>query len=512
MRSNYAKNAIYCRLLLLVAVPTLYYVAVGPAPRPAPQYTDTYESARGESSAGGRRLLWQANNCTPPAILDFPPDLFTPQQRRSGAAVLHAVLACYLFVLLATVCDDYFVPSIKKICRLLNMSDDVAGATFMAAATSSPELFINSVGTFITEGDIGVGTIVGSAVFNILAVPACCGLFAGQVLVLDWWPLSRDCLMYGVTVCMLILTLYDERVYWYEALLLVSAYTLYISAMYFNEAISGWFRRCCRKPYTEVVVCGEEEALLPDSDKLQKVYTTGNEEKNAMFTEPNGAKDVEDCDDVSSPWTWPQAATLGVKLWWLFTWPIMFVLAISVPDCRRSAWRSCYLLTFFMCILWIGTTSYTVAWMITVIGDTLQIPDSVMGITFLAAGTSVPEAVSSVIVTNQGHGSMGISNSIGSNTFDILLCLGLPWLLKSTFLPVIPGQHYVIINSKGIGYNAGLLMSTLLLLYVSFATNEFKLDRKIGIITLFIYLGFLTLASLIELNVFFPVNLPTCPS
>lgn len=35
-------------------------------------------------------------------------------------------------------------------------------------------------------------------------------------------------------------------------------------------------------------------------------------------------------------------------------------------------------------------------------GDTLNIPDSVMGITFLAAGTSVPEAVSSVIVAKQG--------------------------------------------------------------------------------------------------------------
>lgn len=35
-------------------------------------------------------------------------------------------------------------------------------------------------------------------------------------------------------------------------------------------------------------------------------------------------------------------------------------------------------------------------------GDTLMIPDSVMGITFLAAGTSVPEAVSSVIVAKQG--------------------------------------------------------------------------------------------------------------
>lgn len=51
----------------------------------------------------------------------------------------------------------------------------------MAAAASSPELFINSVGTFITKSDLGVGAIVGSAVFNVLAVPACCGLFAGKV-------------------------------------------------------------------------------------------------------------------------------------------------------------------------------------------------------------------------------------------------------------------------------------------------------------------------------------------
>lgn len=61
------------------------------------------------------------------------------------------------------------------------MSEDIAGATFMATASSSPELFINCVGTFVTEGDLGVGTIVGSAVFNILAVPACCGLFANMV-------------------------------------------------------------------------------------------------------------------------------------------------------------------------------------------------------------------------------------------------------------------------------------------------------------------------------------------
>lgn len=77
------------------------------------------------------------------------------------------------------------------------MSKDVAGATFMAAATSAPELFVNAIGTFITEGDIGVGTIVGSAVFNILAVPACCGIGAGMVgcqmfySVIHVWSLMR---------------------------------------------------------------------------------------------------------------------------------------------------------------------------------------------------------------------------------------------------------------------------------------------------------------------------------
>ena len=51
----------------------------------------------------------------------------------------------------------------------------------MAVATSAPELFTNIIGTFVTRGDIGIGTIVGSAVFNILAVVAVCGLGAGMV-------------------------------------------------------------------------------------------------------------------------------------------------------------------------------------------------------------------------------------------------------------------------------------------------------------------------------------------
>ena len=118
------------------------------------------------------------------------------------------------------------------------MTKDVAGATFMAAATSSPELFINVVGTFITEGDLGVGTIVGSAVFNILAVPACCGLFASQVnklinfpnimhiyiFIYNTFPLSWQILK--ILICYLYLKIENFHKWFIKSIKIFSSWTL----------------------------------------------------------------------------------------------------------------------------------------------------------------------------------------------------------------------------------------------------------------------------------------------
>ncbi|XP_014294152.1 sodium/potassium/calcium exchanger 3 isoform X2 [Halyomorpha halys] len=442
-------------------------------------------------------------NCTPPAIDDFPKDWFTEEERAGGAVALHILASLYLFLALALVCDKYFVPAVERICKALNMSNDVAGATFMAAATSAPELFVNVIGTFITEGDIGIGTIVGSAVFNILAVAACCGIGAGMVVPLHWWPLTRDCLAYGVTVTILICIIHDERVEWYEALVLVLLYTVYIGIMYWDKKIQG-----CTRGFHEDK---PDQQASPESGEMrigEPPQQNGNV-KQAVTTEPISVPDHQE----TGLWeivSFPYRKGIVRKLAWVLVLPIHTVFLITIPDCEKPRFKKWFPVTFLMCIIWIGSLSYMVAWMITIVGDTLKIPDSVMGITFLAAGTSVPEAVSSVIVAKQGHGSMGISNSLGSNTFDILLCLGLPWFIKASFLPTSAGNHFVGINSRGLEYSAISLLSTLLMLYIAFAANKFKLDSKVGHTCLLMYLLFLVLATLIELNVFFTVNLPTC--
>lgn len=53
-----------------------------------------------------------------------------------------------------------------------------------------------------------------------------------------------------------------------------------------------------------------------------------------------------------------------------------------------------------------------------------------MGLVVVAAGTSIPDALSSILVARDGYGDMAVSNAIGSNVFDINLGLGAPFLLK----------------------------------------------------------------------------------
>merc|ERR1711924_170956 len=80
-----------------------------------------------------------------------------------------------------------------------------------------------------------------------------------------------------------------------------------------------------------------------------------------------------------------------------------------------------------------------------------------MGITFLAMGTSVPDALGSIAVAKEGEGDMAVSNAIGSNVFDICMGLGFPWFLAT----LIDGE------ARGINASiASIVSSTVILLMV----------------------------------------------
>ena len=107
-----------------------------------------------------------------------------------------------------------------------------------------------------------------------------------------------------------------------------------------------------------------------------------------------------------------------------------------------------------------------------------------------------------------GYGDMAVSNSIGSNIFDILVCLGLPWILQTVFID--PGSR-VHINSNGLLYTSLILLGTVVFLLAAMMVYRWTLDKKIGLVLVLVYAVVIVIACLFETNVFGNINLPPCP-
>lgn len=104
---------------------------------------------------------------------------------------------------------------------------------------------------------------------------------------------------------------------------------------------------------------------------------------------------------------------------------------------------------------------------------------------------------------------MAVSNSIGSNVFDILMCLGLPWLLDTS---IVKKGDPLTISSGGIAYSALILLSTVafMLVAINFLA-KWKLNKPFGVLCLVAYVIVITISCLFELNVFGDFVLKSCP-
>lgn len=101
-----------------------------------------------------------------------------------------------------------------------------------------------------------------------------------------------------------------------------------------------------------------------------------------------------------SIFAYPHSASRFMKFWWIFVFPIKLVLRFIIPHPMRH--RRLYPLSFIMCIITIGANAYLIVWMLTAFGVAIHVPTIVMGLTFLAAGSTMPEAVSSLISLRNG--------------------------------------------------------------------------------------------------------------
>ncbi|XP_067276573.1 sodium/potassium/calcium exchanger 1 isoform X1 [Pseudorasbora parva] len=575
---------------------------------------------------------------------EYPEDIFSIEERRRGWVMLHIFGMVYMFVSLAIVCDEFFVPTLGVITDKLAISDDVAGATFMAAGGSAPELFTSLIGVFISHSNVGIGTIVGSAVFNILFVIGMCALFSREMLHLTWWPLFRDVSFYIIDLIMLIIFFLDNTIMWWESMMLVCGYALYVTFMKFNVQIEHAFKSQLRKhknivkviaveePEKQENVTLEEENRPPEPEdknrlKLKPTLQRGGSSaslhnstmRNTIFQlmihtldplgeesvfngdakarsslerkvkfkdkaqilndmargkvenkkkeksgegdgqteqpkedaapeakeedtsqkpeaqkegdtaaeggseKPGGSDHSEDDDEEDDSdeesdedsddddddddddedeageegeeplsLEWPD--TRRKQATYLFLLPIVFPLWLTVPDVRNPASKRFFVITFLGSIVWIAIFSYLMVWWAHQVGETIGISEEIMGLTILAAGTSIPDLITSVIVARKGLGDMAVSSSVGSNIFDITMGLPVPWLMFSFCHSFAP----VTVSSNGLFCAIVLLFLMLLFVIISIAACKWRMNKVLGFTMFILYFVFLVLSVMLE--------------
>ena len=122
----------------------------------------------------------------------------------------------------------------------------------------------------------------------------------------------------------------------------------------------------------------------------------------------------------------------------------------------------------------------------TLIAQALGVPESVIALTFVALGTSLPELVTAITSLIKGHGALSLGNVIGANVFNLVLVSG----VSVTLAPFDVPQSAVFM-----GHNSSLVLEIpVMLLVMSILTIPTlirgKLTRSQGILLLAIYAVF----------------------
>lgn len=329
------------------------------------------------------------------------------------------VLLILSFGLMHFVSERYFIESLDHISRRLKLSSDMAGSTLMAAGSSAPELAVALFAIFMSghHEAIGVGTIVGSALFNILVITGVVMLYHRKKKKLVWQPILRDILFYILAVFMLAYVFYTGTLSLWAGIILVGTYIIYVAVIYFWKRIANY---------------NDEETETGDVSPEEKVH----------------------------------------KLDFLSGFDSYFSKAPF--------------LTFILSIGMISLLSWLLVKSAVGISEALGIPEFLIGITIVAIGTSVPDLISSAIVARQGRHGMAINNAIGSNTFDILIGLGLPFLLYM----LIKGDGFAL-DSNNLVLSVGILFASAVLLLVYFLFSGWKVNKWFGIVLLLLYATYL---------------------
>lgn len=317
---------------------------------------------------------------------------------------LNLVLWCSLIILSSIIiwrAGNFFSLAAKVVEKHYTIPQSVKAAVIDATASSFPEFVVAVIAVIILgNAEVGIATIVGSALYNVLMIPAAVGIVAVSPVFVSKEVIWRDNLVYiSVVIVLLIVTILFPAEWGIGvALVFLAMYLVYILLLHYN-------------------------------------FVKHKKQQN------NIKKDVE--NEIEKEIT-KEYSIQSVKT--AFAWIIGMMLLM-------------------------GLASHVLVESSIALGDLLGIHKVVMAFVVIAAGTSMPDMVLSIISSKHGYYDAAISNVFGSNIFDICVCLGLPIIIA-----LIISGHNTPVNLPQVSL-LWLLLGSTIIAFICFWTNKYTLTR-----------------------------------
>lgn len=292
---------------------------------------------------------------------------------------------------------DIFVDNLVDIGSALGISQIILGVTASAIGTSLPEFGSAMIASLSGSVEIGVGTVIGSNIWNIAGILGISATVAG-VINTDTRGITRDGLMTLVTGLILVFFMLFGNITWTASIFMIVLYAFYL-----------W-------------------RLI----KAQKDHNNQNHNNEKL-------QEKKSRDKINKK-------TVGLA--------ILGIVGLII-GCRI--------------LVYSGVEIARIA----------GIPEMIMGLFTLAIGTSIPELVVTLSSAMKGLHDLSIGTVLGSNTFNILIGIGVPALFMA--IPV---------ETLSLTFDAPVMILVTLMLLLLIKKGNMKLTRTGGIILLITYLTY----------------------
>lgn len=393
---------------------------------------------------------------------------------------------------------DPFADAAQWIGEKLNLPGSVRGATLDAIASSMPELFSGiffvviavssassgSEADIIAAGAEGYGstiaTCAGSAVYNMILIPAFCALVISfyrksrPTIDVEDEVIARDGLWFVSCELLLILFLFQNQMHWWMGVVFLVLYVLYIFQLYRDAVI---FRKR-KKSIEEFLPTFEGERT--SEAVFQAMSSAGNQIPKAIIMQvlENSSDDEDEEEETDSAGVF--FGYWDVALNSASAWGVIIISTIVAA-------AACYFLVE-------ATLETSVQ---------LGVPAFFVAVILAAAASSVPDTFLAIGAAQRGDDSGAVSNAFGSNIFDICICLSIPLFVNS----YLTGWAPVSLLQDGepipglMGLRILLVALTIITLMVMWHNRQLTRNKALGLCGL--YMVFIAYAVLGSLGVLF---------